>query len=145
MTTASHPLPRRWSVEVDGIRWLPRMIDKARMSTNGTLGAYLIGHSPVDRALMKRLGIGTGEFVNVVTAHGDDVGVLGALRARGFDEARVRRWSDRFERTYAIYIHVWDIDEGYAPPNALERAALALFRTVERPVMALFRLVSPAP
>ena len=36
-------IPRRWSVEVDGIRWLPRMTDKARMHRSGRLGAYLLG------------------------------------------------------------------------------------------------------
>ena len=145
MVITSRQLPRRWSVEIDGIRWLPRMIDKARMSANGTLGAYLIGHSPVDRALMKRLTVTTEEFVRIATGHADDASVLDALRKRGFDEVRVRRWSERFERTYRVFIRMWDIDEGYSPPNALERPVLAFFQAVERPVMALVRLVSRAP
>jgi len=145
MATATHRLPRRWDVEIDGIRWLPRMIDKARMSASGTLGAYLIGHSPVDRALLKRLAITTVDFLRITVEQTDDAAVLAALRKRGFDEARVRRWSARFDSTYRIYIRIWDIDEGYAPPNAIERPILALFGAVERPLMALFRLVSPAP
>jgi hypothetical protein len=145
MATAMRRLPRRWDAEIDGIRWLPRMIDKARMRSSGTLGAYLIGNSPVDRALLKRLAIATDDFVRIASEEVDDAGVLAALRRRGFDEARVRRWSQRFERTYRLYIRLWDIDEGYAPPNAIERPILALFQAVERPLMALFRLVSPAP
>jgi hypothetical protein len=121
------------------------MIDKARMSSNGTLGAYLIGHSPVDRALMKRLNVTTNDFVRIAAEQADDAGVLAALRQRGFDEARVRRWSDRFEQTYRIYLRIWDIDEGYAAPNAIEWPFLRLFQVVERPVMAFLRLVSPAP
>ena len=33
------------------------MIDKARMNDRGELGAYLLGHSPVDSALLTRAGI----------------------------------------------------------------------------------------
>ncbi|MBD5656645.1 MAG: DUF5069 domain-containing protein, partial [Candidatus Eremiobacteraeota bacterium] len=98
---------------MDGIRWLPRMIDKARMSAAGTLGAYLIGHSPVDRALLGRLKIGTADFVRLAVAEPSDAAVLAALRARGCDEAAVRRWSDRFEKHWAGFIVVWDLDEGY--------------------------------
>jgi hypothetical protein len=139
-------IPRRWNVEIDGIRWLPRMIDKARMSEAGTLGSYLIGHSPVDKALLVRLGITTDEFVRTVAAEPDDARVLAALKAkRGYDDARVRRWSDRFDRTYRWLIRLWDIDEGYVRPSLLERAALALYRIIERPTSALFRKFSPAP
>src|SRR5271155_4189242 len=91
MAAVSQPIPRRWNVEVDGIRWIPRMIDKARMRQNGTLGAYLMGHSPVDKALLKRLNMTTDEFVQIANANPDDAAVLAALRQRGFDEAAVRR------------------------------------------------------
>ena len=60
--------PRRWSDAADGIRWLPRMIDKARMASSGALGAYLFGHSPIDRALLTRLGVTTDEFAAIVAA-----------------------------------------------------------------------------
>ena len=66
------------------------MADKARMRENGTLGAYLMGHSPVDRALLARLGLTTDEFVALALANPDDAALLAALRGRGFDEARVR-------------------------------------------------------
>lgn len=145
MTQATPGIPRRWTVEVDGIRWLPRMIDKARMREGGTLGAYLMGHSPVDRALLYRLGLTTDEFVAIVNAAPDDAGVLAALRARGFDEERVRRWSAAFPSLYRALIPVWDLDEGYAPSTPLTRALAAFMRAVERPVMDAFRLVSKAP
>jgi hypothetical protein len=137
--------PRRWSEAVDGIRWLPRMIDKARMRDAGTLGAYLLGHSPVDRALMRRLNVATEQFAALVARQPDDRAVLAALRQRGFDEARVRRWSDRFERTYGFFIHLWDLDEGHVAPNALERAGIALWRPIEGTVMSLVRRLLPSP
>jgi hypothetical protein len=147
MTTALPPLtrPRRWTVEVDGIRWIPRMADKARMSAYGTLGAYLMGHSPVDKALLRRLGLTTEEFTQIVAANPDDTSLLAALRAHGFDEDRVRRWSANFTTTYAAYIPLWDIDEGYRKPSPLLVPLVAFMKVAEGPVMALFRRISPAP
>ncbi len=137
-------LPRRWNVELDGVRWLPRMIDKARMQQSGRLGAYLLGHSPVDAALLDRLHVTTHEFDALVRASGSDEDVLTALRTR-WDEPRVRRWSDRFPRRYHTYIHLWDIDEGYARPNSLEAFALRVFRPIEATAMAFVRRIRRAP
>ena len=83
------------------------------MRQRGALGAYLMGHSPVDKALLKRLGLRTDEFVAIVARSADDAAVLAALRTRGFDEPAVRRWSDGFPQRYATYIKLWDLDEGY--------------------------------
>jgi hypothetical protein len=138
-------VPRRWTTEVDGIRWLPRMRDKARMSADGTLGSYLMGHSPVDKAALGILGMTTDEFVSLANAQPDDASLLAALRARGMDEDRLRRWSAKFPQTYSSFIPLWDLDEGYLAPNAVQRALIALFKPVERPVMALYRKISPAP
>jgi hypothetical protein len=145
MTQTTSPIPRRWTVEVDGIRWLPRMIDKARMRADGKLGAYLMGHSPVDRALLYRLKLTTDQFVEIANSAPDDAGVLAALRARGFDEAAVRRWSDSFPILYRAFIPVWDLDEGYTAPTPFTRPLVAVMRILERPVMDAFRMVSKAP
>jgi hypothetical protein len=145
VTQAKPGIPRRWTAEIDGIRWLPRMIDKARMRQSGTLGAYLMGHSPVDRALLYRLGLTTDEFVSIADSAPDDAGVLAALRSRGFDEERVRRWSADFPSLYRALIPVWDLDEGYMPSTPLTRSVAAFMRAVEGPVMGAFRLVSKAP
>ncbi len=143
---ATNPVPRRWTVVVDGIRWLPRMIDKARMRSGGRLGSYLLGHSPVDRAFLERAGISTEDFAQVVGAVAGDDAVLAALRARaGWNEPRVRRWSERFPTTYRTYITLWDIDEGYVRPNALQAFGLAAFRPLEGAVMGLVRRVRRAP
>ncbi len=120
------------------------MIDKARMRESGRLGTYLLGHSPVDRALLERLNVGTEDFATIVRAAANDDAVVAALRAR-WDEARVRRWSERFPRTYRALIRLWDLDEGYASPNAAERAGLALFRPFEAAAMELVRRLRRAP
>jgi hypothetical protein len=143
MTSAT--VPRRWNTEIDGIRWLPRLIDKARMSERGELGSYLLGHSPVDHALLTRMGLTTEQFSEIVRAAPDDAGVLEAVRARGFDEARVRRWSERFTSTYRTYITLWDIDEGYVRPTGLQALGLALFKPLESGTMSLLRRLRRAP
>ncbi len=114
MTTNAIAKPRRWNVEVDGICWLPRVSDKARMRESGSLGAYLLGQSPVDRAPLARLGCSTEEFA--------------ALRTRGFDEARMRKWSAAFAVRYKTYIALWDLDEGYRTPTAFEKPLMGIAR-----------------
>ncbi len=142
---ANASVPRRWSVELDGIRWLPRMIDKAHMSERGQLGSYLLGHSPVDHALLTRFGVTTEQFAEIVRTAPDDDAVLAALRARGFDEARVRRWSERFTSTYAMFITMWDIDEGYVQPSPMQAVGLAMFRPFEGVAMGMVRRARRAP
>jgi hypothetical protein len=143
MTSPS--VPRRWNTEIDGIRWLPRLIDKARMSQRGELGSYLLGHSPVDHALLTRMGLTTEQFSEIVRGAPDDAGVLAEARARGFDEARVRRWSERFTSTYRTYIKLWDLDEGYVQPTGLQALGLAMFKPLEGGTMSLLRRVRRAP
>ncbi|GAC1570885.1 MAG: hypothetical protein NVS3B7_00300 [Candidatus Elarobacter sp.] len=138
-------VPRRWSDDVDGIRWLPRLIDKARMRERGELGSYLLGHSPVDHAFLTRAGRTTEQFAALVRAAADDAAVLAALRASGWDEARVRRWSERFPATYRAYIPLWDLDEGHVRPSALQALGLAVFRPLASPAMALVRRIRRAP
>jgi hypothetical protein len=94
---------------------------------------------------MRGLNITTEQFAALVAGQPDDRAVLAALRTRGFDEGRVRRWSDRFERRYGFMTHLWDIDEGHVAPNSFERAGIALWRKVERAVIALARRLLPAP
>jgi len=121
------------------------MIDKARMKAAGSLGAYLLGHSPVDRSLLQRLKVTTDEFTAIVASRPDDHGVLMALRDRGFDEASVRRWSDRFETTWRMFIPLWDLDEGYRTPTVFEMPFVSMMRVVEGPLMDALRKVSKAP
>jgi hypothetical protein len=144
MSMAASAIPRRWNTELGGVRWLPRLIDKARMRERGALGTYLLGHSPVDHALLTRLNLTTEQFAQIVRRAPDDAAVLDAVRAT-WDEARVRRWSERFASTYRGYIPLWDLDEGYLRPNRLQALALALFRPLEGGAMALVRRIRRAP
>lgn len=144
--TARPGVPRHWDTELGGIRWLPRLIDKARMKMRGELGAYLCGHSPVDQALLKRLDLTTDEFVAIVRANKTDEAVLDALRARKFDQIELNRWSARFHQSYAKLIPLWSLDEGYAQPKSgLQAFGYKVYKVFENPLMALYRKISPAP
>jgi predicted PurR-regulated permease PerM len=106
--------PRRWSDEVGGIRWLPRMIDKAKAAMNGTLGDYLYGESPTDKSFLRALGITYKDFTNIVRRAGDDEQVLEMLQHRTPEGVELaRRWSERFERRHRFFLYLVDLDDGY--------------------------------
>jgi hypothetical protein len=108
--------PRRWSEELDGVMWLPRLIDKTRASLHGTLGAYLYGQSPVDREVLHTLGVGHRAFAEIVAVAPDDAAVVdGLLRRDAFAMDRGRRWSATAPRRYAAFFYTLDLDDGYAP------------------------------
>ncbi len=137
--------PRHWDIELGGIRWLPRLIDKARMKSRGELGSYLCGHSPVDQGLLKRLNLTTDQFVAIVAANPTDEGVLEAIRAHGMDFPAARRWSENFHVTYKRLIPLWNLDEGYVVAKPWQRVAMNAFKKIEGPTMELYRKISPAP
>src|ERR1700681_232615 len=74
--------PRGWSVQVDAVIWLPRLIDKARAYDAGTLGLYLYGQSPVDGALLGAARIDYAALLDAVRAAPDDDGVLREIERR---------------------------------------------------------------
>lgn len=90
------------------------MIDKARAAMKGTLGDYLYGQSPMDRSLLRALGISYKDFTRIVRESGnDDERVLQLLQERvpeGLDLAR--RWSDRLPRRRG-FLFILDLDDGY--------------------------------
>ena len=111
--------PRRWSEEIDGVIWLPRLIDKTRASLRGTLGAYLYGQSPVDREVLHTLGMGHRTFAQIVAAASDDRAVVdGLLRRDAFAMDRGRRWSAGARRRLGAFFYTLDLDDGYVPGMA---------------------------
>lgn len=125
--------PRRWSDELGGIRWLPRIIDKARAAINGTLGDYLYGQSPMDRRMLRALGLKYKDFTRVVRDAGDDdERVLTLLEERVPEGVEVaRRWSEGLARRNKLFLFLLDIDDGYYG------GPLQAFRSVVRFTAAL--------
>jgi predicted PurR-regulated permease PerM len=127
--------PRRWSEELGGIRWLPRMIDKARAAIKGTLGDYLYGQSPMDHSLLRALGISYKDFTHIVReANGNDERVLELLEKHcpdGVDLAR--RWSERLPHR-RLFLFILDLDDGYygGPLQAIRGFIRICYRWITR-------------
>ncbi|GAC1410994.1 MAG: hypothetical protein NVSMB64_20440 [Candidatus Velthaea sp.] len=108
------PPPKRWSDAVDGVIWLPRLIEKARAFDAGTLGSYLYGQSPVDDAVLRRAGLDYQSFLAIVRRCATDTGVLAEIeRITPGATARLRAWSVTFPQRRAALVRLFDIDEGY--------------------------------
>ena len=134
--------PRRWSETLDGIRWLPRLIDKTRAAHAGTLGGYLFGQSPVDADVLATLGTGYAAWSRIVRESPDDAALLARLRTEFPDGVyRLRRWSDELPLKRSLHMRVLDYDDGYLETpltRALRgpsHAAFALLAAVVRRVL----------
>jgi predicted PurR-regulated permease PerM len=118
------------------------MIDKARAAMHGTLGDYLYGQCPVDRGLLRALGISYKEFTGIVrSSGGDDERILTILQERcGPAMDLARRWSERISNNKMFGL-LLDVDDGYA-------GALQAFRWFIRTISGLLaryaRYHSPA-
>ncbi|HEY1429620.1 MAG TPA: DUF5069 domain-containing protein [Candidatus Tumulicola sp.] len=133
--------PRRWNAEIDGVRWLARLADKARAANNGTLGTYLYGHSPFDRALLAALRLDHDEFATIAAASASDAELASALRARDPDLRRARKWSAVFPKNFGWFLALIDIDDGYRSSPfdaAVKLGANVLASTVKRVMPSAF-------
>jgi Domain of unknown function (DUF5069) len=109
--------PRRWNERVDGIPWLPRLIDKTRAAQAGTLGAYLFGQSPMDRSCLRALGLRHREFAEIVADARDDDEVVAAIASRRPSALeRGRAWGERLPRRHRLFLVFIDLDDGYIRP-----------------------------
>jgi hypothetical protein len=136
--------PRRWNVAVDGVVWLPRMIDKARAYQAGTLGSYLFGQSPVDDSLLARCGLTYRDFLVLANEAADDAGVLAAIEARSPGaQQRLRRWSDALCRKQRIFLALIDWDDGYTGTRGLAHAVRRGLKPAVDVAMALVKRVRP--
>jgi hypothetical protein len=107
--------PRRWAARIDGVIWLPRLIDKTRAFEGGTLGLYMFGQSPVDKELLKAAGIDYATLREIVCAAPDDAGVLAGIEARAPGAtARMQTWSKHPSLLSKVVFTLVDADEGYA-------------------------------
>lgn len=74
--------PRPGNLELGGIRWLPRMIDKARAKAGGYIGEYIYP-CPIDRRVLQQLGLSPEQFQRIATECCTDEEVLKKIRELG--------------------------------------------------------------
>lgn len=74
--------PRRGRDPLGGdVLWLARVFDKARASANGTIHDYIYP-CPMDKGVMERWGITSGEFDAAIKTYKTDPAILDWLRER---------------------------------------------------------------
>jgi hypothetical protein len=138
-----HGPPPRWSDDVEGIAWLPRLAAKARAFDAGTLGTYLLGQSPIDDEFLRAAHLRYADFIAIVRSAAGDAEVLAAIEAAspGARE-RLRLWSIEMPVRLAAFMRVLDFDDGYDRPAwlALPHAAAGL---LVPPLIALLRRLRP--
>lgn len=72
--------PRSPRDELDGMKMLPRAIDKARAQLDGKLGEYVYYGCAFNRRLFNTLGVTDDEFLDAVRAAPDDDSVVEWIR-----------------------------------------------------------------
>jgi hypothetical protein len=60
------------TAEVDGIEWLPRLIEKARIKLRGEMPAELMYGCGGDRPFLRSMNVELAEFLRLVWLYGDD-------------------------------------------------------------------------
>jgi hypothetical protein len=86
MTAPATPVLRPMDATLNGYAWLPRMIDKSRAYSAGTLGP-VVHPCPIDKRCLSRLGVAFSTFTAIVAASATDEEVLTGLREHGIASA----------------------------------------------------------
>jgi hypothetical protein len=135
-----HP-PRRWSESLEGIIWLPRLIDKARAYDAGTLGTYLFGQSPTDASFLRAAGLDYAQVLEATRAASDDAGVLTEFErmAPGVTD-RLRQWSENPPAIARSTFPLVDAEEGYAKGFA---RVLGIAKPFSALVVPIWRALAP--
>ena len=116
MTTATAPdlskhAPRSPLDDLDGIKLLPRAIDKARAHLAGTLGDYIYCGCKVNAQLFETLGTTEDDFLEAVRTSPTDEDVLTWIHERiRPDPARIAEMNARV--THDSHIDDIDTEEG---------------------------------
>lgn len=133
--------PRRWNVEIDGVRRLARLADKARAAHDGTLGTYFYGHSPIDRSFLAEIRLSHDDFARLAVQD-DDAELAASLEAYDPGLQRARAWSAVLPKHYGLFLALLDIDDGYrASPlyGAVSAGADAISGLVKRILPSQYR------
>lgn len=76
--------PRSGNVQVGGIPWLARMIDKARLEAHGQIDEYDLEYPcPMDQGLLRQLNVDSKTFQNIAVSASTDEQVLFELQRVG--------------------------------------------------------------
>ena len=139
--------PRSGNDEIDGMIWLPRLIDKARRVANTPGTPYLIGeytfgeNDPPDAAVLRFLRVSSAELLQAVQAEPDnDAAARKLLRESGRSSRECAGFTRKFRLVQAPFLAMMEADEGRMPPGAAASFLRWLYNAVLMPlVYAYFR------
>jgi hypothetical protein len=135
--------PPRWNVAVDGVIWLPRLAAKIRAYDAGTLGAYLVGQSPIDDEFLRAARLTYGDLIAIVRASAGDAEVLATIDVQRMGaRERLRAWSQEMPVRLGAFMRVLDFDDGYDRPDWLEPVHRAVAPLVT-PLVDVIRAIRP--
>ena len=78
------PEPRNGHVQVSGLPWLARMIDKARLERQGEINRYDLEYPcPMDKNLLRQLGIDAHTFQDIAVTAQTDEQIVSELKRIG--------------------------------------------------------------
>jgi hypothetical protein len=76
--------PRSGNVQVGGIPWLARMIDKARLEAQGQIDEYDLEYPcPMDQGLLRQLNVDSEVFQKIAVSASTDEQILFELERVG--------------------------------------------------------------
>lgn len=76
--------PRGGSIEVEGVSWLARMIDKARLQKAGEIEQFDLEYPcPMDQGLLRQLNITSELFQQIAVSANNDETVVKELKKAG--------------------------------------------------------------
>ncbi|HSN03826.1 MAG TPA: DUF5069 domain-containing protein [Nitrospira sp.] len=118
-------MPRPWNAELMGCIWLPRMLDKGRQALESKrqgrnlMNRYLFGDFDyADGKLLKFLRTNDGHVLDLLRELENDEAVANTLiRESGRSADEIQAWSKRFRRFNALFIAMWNADEGRREPG----------------------------
>ena len=131
-------MPRSGNETIEGMVWLPRMLDKARRVEEKHIGrrvdGYLFGNSDfVDGKVLRFLRIDDTEVSALVREHGDDATVARIIVERSGRSVEERReYSQRLKRGLHNFLPV-EADEGRIPPGPKRTLVRLLYRALILP------------
>jgi len=142
-------MPRPWSDQLMGFIFLPRMLQKGRRVLESgregrdLMSGYLFGDFDyADGSLLKFLRTNEARVVALLRECEEDTDVAERLiRESGRSAAEIQAWNKRFRRVNALFMAMWDADEGRRAPGWVTAGLKLSYNFVLMPpVYLLFRL-----
>jgi hypothetical protein len=143
---AKNWMPCLWNEELMGLIFLPRMLDKGRQVLKGErlgqnlMNGYLFGNFDyADRGMLKFLRTTDARVLELLRASEDSAAVAKILvDTSGRSAAEIAAWNKRFRTLNALFLAMWNADEGRRAPGWGTSCLKVFYNSVLMPPVYLF-------